>query len=86
MEASTEQVVSSRENIVQAEKGRSIAQKRYEVGKGTIIELNDAEVALIQARLSYHQSIYDYMVSKVDLEKVLGNGFEEYLNDNGNEK
>ncbi len=86
MEASTEQVVSNRENIVQAEKGRSIARKRYEVGKGTIIELNDAEVALIQARLSYHQSIYDYMVSKVDLEKVLGNGFEEYVNDNENEK
>ena len=72
MAASTEQVVSNKENIVQAEKGRLIAQKRYEVGKGTILELNDSEVALTQAQLTYNQSIYDYLVSKADLDQVLG--------------
>ena len=55
MAASTEQVVSNKEGIVQAEKGRLIAQKRYEVGKGTILELNDSEVALTQAQLTYNQ-------------------------------
>ncbi len=72
MAASTEQVVSNRESIVQAEKGRLIAQRRYEVGKGTILELNDSEVALTQAELVYNQSIYDYLVAKADLEQVLG--------------
>ena len=72
MSSSTEQVVSNRENIVQAEKGRLIALKRYEVGKGTILELNDSEVALTQAQLVYNQSIYDYLVSKADLDQVLG--------------
>ncbi len=72
MAASTEQVVSNKENIVQAEKGRLIAQKRYEVGKGTILELNDSEVALTQAQLTYNQSIYDYLVAKADLDQVLG--------------
>ncbi len=72
MAASTEQVVSNREGIVQAEKGRLIAQKRYEVGKGTILELNDSEVALTQAELVYNQSIYDYLVAKTDLDLVLG--------------
>ena len=36
MAASTEQVVSNKEAIFQAEKGRTIAEKRYEVGKGDV--------------------------------------------------
>lgn len=72
MSASTEQVVSNKEGIIEAEKGQLIAQKRYDVGKGTILEVNDSEVALTQARLTYNQSIYDYLVAKADLDKVLG--------------
>lgn len=72
MSASSEQVLSNKESVLQAEKGRTIAEKRYEVGKGTILELNDSEVALTQAKLSYHQSIYDYLTAKADLDKVLG--------------
>ncbi|MDR0658852.1 MAG: TolC family protein [Mediterranea sp.] len=72
MNASAEQVVSNKESVFQAEKGREIAQKRYEVGKGTILELNDSEVALTEAQLIYHQAIYDYLVAKADLDQVLG--------------
>lgn len=72
MSASTEQVVSNKEGIIEAEKGQLIAQKRYDVGKGTILEVNDSEVALTQARLTYNESIYDYLVAKADLDKVLG--------------
>ena len=72
MSASTEQVVSNKESVLQAEKGREIAKKRYEVGKGTILELNDSEVALTQAELTYNQSIYDYLTAKADLDLVLG--------------
>lgn len=80
MSASSEQVASNRESIFQAEKGRMIARKRYEVGKGTILELNDSEVALTQAQLTYNQSIYDYLVAKSDLEKVLGRDDNNYGN------
>ncbi len=73
MAASTEQVVSNKEAVYQAEKGRLIAEKRYEVGNGTILELNSSEVALTQAQLVYNQSIYDYLVAKADLDRVLGN-------------
>lgn len=72
MNASTEQVVSNKQSVLQALKGREIAQKRYDVGKGTILELNDSEVALTQAQLTYHQAIYDYLIAKADLDKVLG--------------
>lgn len=72
MAASTEQVVSNKEAVFQAEKGRTIAEKRYEVGKGTILELNSSEVALTESQLTYNQSIYDYLVAKADLDLVLG--------------
>lgn len=72
MEASSEQVVSNKENVMQAEKAVQIAGKRYEVGKGTVLELNSSQVSLTQAQLTYNQSIYDYLVSKADLDQVLG--------------
>lgn len=77
MSASAEQVVSNREAVAQAIKGRDIATKRYEVGKGTILELNSSEVALTQAELTYNQSIFDYLSAKADLDKVLGNENED---------
>ena len=72
MKANAEQVASNHEAIEQAEKGREIASKRYEIGKGTILELNNSEVQLTQARLTYSQSIYNYLAAKADLDKVLG--------------
>lgn len=74
MTASSEQVVSNKENVMQAEKAVLIAGKRYEVGKGTVLELNSSQVSLTQAELTYNQSIYDYLIAKADLDKVLGNG------------
>ncbi|KAA6351271.1 putative efflux pump outer membrane protein TtgC [termite gut metagenome] len=72
MNTGCEQVLSNKEGVFQAEKGREIARKRYEIGKGTILELNDSEIALIQAQLAYNQSIFDYLTAKADLDKVLG--------------
>ena len=72
MTASSEQVVSNKENVMQAEKAVQIAGKRYEVGKGTVLELNSSQVSLTQAQLTYNQSVYDYLVAKADLDQVLG--------------
>lgn len=72
MAASAEQVSSNKEAIVQAQKGRDIAEKLYEVGRGTVLELNSAEVALTQAKLTYTQAIFDYLSAKADLDKLQG--------------
>lgn len=72
MNKSVEQLGSNKESVKQAEKGCSIARKRYEVGKGTILELNDSELALTQSKLAYNQAIFDYLSAKADLDKVLG--------------
>ncbi|MGL5918912.1 MAG: TolC family protein, partial [Bacteroidales bacterium] len=48
------QVESTQGGIELAEKGLTIARKRYETGMGTFIELNDAEIALLQSELQYN--------------------------------
>jgi outer membrane protein TolC len=75
MAASAEQVSSNKEAIIQAQKARDIAEKLYEVGRGTVLELNSAEVALTQAKLTYTQSIYDYLSAKADLDKLQGKNY-----------
>ena len=75
MAASSEQVASNRENVMQAQKAVQIAGKRYEVGKGTVLELNTSQVQLTEAELTYNQSIYDYLVAKADLDQVLGKDY-----------
>ena len=79
MAASSEQVVSNRENVMQAQKAVQIAGKRYEVGKGMVLELNTSQVQLTEAELTYNQSIYDYLVAKADLDQVLG---KDYIAEN----
>ena len=63
---------SDREAVRKADKAVTISAKRYDVGRGTILELNQSETALTQAELTYHQSIYDYLTNKADLDYTLG--------------
>ncbi|MDO4993791.1 MAG: TolC family protein [Bacteroidales bacterium] len=77
MASSIVQVGSNHEAIRQAEKAVTITEKRYEVGRSTILELNQSQVALTQAKLTYNQSIYDYLVNRADLDHTLGR--ETYL-------
>ncbi len=77
MASTIAQVNSNAEAVKQAEKAVMISSKRYEVGRGTILELNQSETAETQAQLTYVQSIYDYLTNKADLDYALGK--EQYL-------
>ena len=72
MTASAEQLQSNKAAVELAEKGVEISQKRYDVGKGTILELTNSQVSLTNTRLSYNNTIFDYLVAKSDLNKILG--------------
>ena len=77
--ASIKQVASSKEGVRQAEKAYQIMQKKFEVGSATIIELDDANLALASSRLSYYQAIHDYLTAQCDLEQISGNvDFDRY--------
>lgn len=72
IETAAEQVVSTKENVLSAEKAFGISQKRYEVGSGTMLEMNSSETQLLNARLQYVQSIYDFLTNRASLEETLG--------------
>ena len=55
-----------------AQKSYDISEKMYEVGKTTMVELNDAQVALMQAQLTQAQAIYNFMVAKASLDELIG--------------
>lgn len=72
MSTAIKQFEAARKGVAQAERGYMISQKRYDTGAGTLLEMNDSQLALTQAQLNFNQAIYNYMTAKSDLEKVLG--------------
>lgn len=59
--------------VNQASEDYTIAQVRYTAGVGTNIDVMDAAVALTTAKTNYVKSLYDYNVSKAQLDKAMGN-------------
>jgi outer membrane protein TolC len=72
MVASAEQLETNKKSVELAKKEVSISEKRYEVGKGTILELNSSQVSLTNMQLTYHNSIFDYLVAKSEYETIIG--------------
>lgn len=69
---SVKQIDSNKLGVEQAEKAYKIMQKSFEIGSATFVTLNDAELALTRARLSYSQAIYDFLAGVSDVQKLLG--------------
>ncbi len=72
IETAAEQVVSNKENVFSAERAYNISEKRYTIGSGTMLELNTSESNLLNARLQYVQSIYNFLSNRATLEQTLG--------------
>ncbi len=72
MTKAIEKMASNKKALLQAEKALSIAQRMYEVGASTFLDVSNSELAYIQSGLAYNQSIFDFVSAKADLEKLLG--------------
>ena len=75
METNVKSYDAARDAVASAEKAYSIAEKSYEVGRATLTDLNDAQLALTQARLTQSQAVYNFIVAKTQLEQTLGQDF-----------
>lgn len=73
MQTSVKQFNSANATVEQAKRGYEISVKRYDVGKGTLVEIDNSQVALTQAELSRNSAIYNFLNSKIALDKILGN-------------
>ena len=72
LETSLKQYEAAQKTIEAAQSGYEIAKKRYDVGSGTLLELQDAQLGLLQAKLNLNQSVFTYMTLKSSLDKLLG--------------
>ena len=62
-----------------AQRAYEIAKVRYKEGAGSQIEIQNSDLALKQARLNQIQTTYSYIVSKFELEQILGRTSAEYF-------
>jgi len=67
-----EMVKTSKATIELAELSLSMAQLSYENGKGTTLDVTDAELSLRTARINQAKAINDYLASLAQLKKVTG--------------
>ena len=81
METSMNSYNAAAEAVGLARKAYDIAAKSYKIGKGTITEMNDAQLTLTQASLQQSQAVYNFIVAKSNLEKTLG---YDFIDDEGN--
>lgn len=72
MQSSVKKYHASAATVDQAQRGYDIAVKRYDVGRGTLVDIDNSQVALVQAEMSRNQSVYNFLTAKVSLDKVLG--------------
>ena len=75
MDTNVKSYSAAEEAVDAAQKAYNIASKSYEVGRATLTDLNDAQLALPQAKLSQSQAIYNFVVAKTSLEQNLGYDF-----------
>lgn len=66
-------------NVEVAERSYQIAKVRYKEGVGSQIELQNSDLALKQARLNRVNSLYQYLITKFQLEQILGKTNPEYF-------
>ena len=58
--------------VQQAEEAFKLAEARYKEEVGSPIEITDAQVTLLNAQMTHIQSLYDYQVAYVRLQKAMG--------------
>ena len=75
METNMKSYYAAQDAVASAQKGYDITEASYKVGGSTLIELNDAQLALTQSRLSESQAIYNFLTAKSQLEQTLGQDF-----------
>ena len=79
MQTNLKEYYASSQNISQAKRGYDIAVKRYEIGGGTLVDVDNSQLAYTQAELSRSTAIFNYLVNRVSIDKILGdNAFAEY--------
>ncbi len=72
MEQAWERINVAQETVEQAREDLKLAEERYRVGAGTMLEVIDAQVALTQAKADVIEAKCDYLIARADLARATG--------------
>jgi outer membrane protein len=78
LKEASERMNLSEETVGQATENLRLAEERYRVGAGTILETIEAEVSLTEARANLIQAQCDYLIAKSDLLRATGREVRTY--------
>ncbi len=72
MKSTSERVGAIRKSITQAKESLRIEQMKYELGKGTIVDVLDAQTALLESETTYYRVLAEYHTAMAQLELAMG--------------
>lgn len=68
-----ESIILSQEKVIEmAQEALQIAEVRYQSGTGTHLEVTDAQFSLNQAKTNYIHAMFDFIIARATVEKVIG--------------
>lgn len=72
LKSAKSRIDAQRSTVSQAQRGLAIAKIRYNEGAGNLLEINDAETALARSKVNELNALYDYRVTRAELDRVTG--------------
>ena len=72
-------VEAQQRNVSLAERAYELSIVRYKEGTGNQLEVQNSDVALRQARINRLQSVHSYLITKYELEQLMGKINQEYV-------
>lgn len=72
LEQARKRIDAQGKTVEMAERGYKIVTTRFLSSAATQLEVNDAQLALTQAKVNRVQAIYDYLSASADLEQLIG--------------
>jgi outer membrane protein TolC len=76
MTSAFERVQTTEKAIEQARESLRIEREKYELGKGAIMDVLDAQSALLDAETNYYRALADFNVARAQLQLATGGGIK----------
>jgi outer membrane protein TolC len=72
VKSAQQRILTTGKSVEQAEEGYGIEQDKYDFGKGTIVDVFDAQAALLEAQSTYYRALADHEIAKAQLRLATG--------------